>query len=227
MRLTSESNSLHCPLLHQLLRRHLGHAIRGRPGTELVEIGASVGFRPGLDTRYGSRLSPTVTPSPSSAGEHPGARNTDQSGRAAEANAFKWAAISAACDEWVAEATIGYAEEVLKLVAALRRNDRLLAAVQRSVLALRLPVVMAIHHRLLYESENRLWSEVADAMPAVVSCAHRRPPPPAWGGCRSCGTDPVRAGRGRDPLPAHTAPARRRGAGAASATEETDGAGLA
>jgi len=81
-----------------------------------------------------------------------------------EAEAFDWAAISAACDEWVAEATTGYAEEVLKLVAARRADDRLLAAVQRSVLALRLPRVMAVYHRLLYETENRLWHLVAQAM---------------------------------------------------------------
>ena len=81
-----------------------------------------------------------------------------------EAEAFDWAAISAACDEWVAEATTGYAEEVLKLVAARRADDRLLAAVQRSVLALRLPRVMAVHHRLLYETENRLLHLVAQAM---------------------------------------------------------------
>lgn len=81
-----------------------------------------------------------------------------------EAAAFDWATISSACDEWVAEKTIGYAEEVLKLVAARRSDDRLLAAVQRSVLALRLPMVMAVHHRLLYDTENRLWHLVAQAM---------------------------------------------------------------
>lgn len=81
-----------------------------------------------------------------------------------EAVAFEWATISAACDEWVADATIGYAEEILKLVAARRAGDPLLAAVQRSVLALRLPRTMAVHHRLLYETENRLWHTVAQAM---------------------------------------------------------------
>lgn len=81
-----------------------------------------------------------------------------------EAAAFDWAAIFAACDEWVADATIGYTEEVLKLVAARRSGDRLLAAVQRSVLALRLPKIMAVHHRLLYDTENRLWHLVAEAM---------------------------------------------------------------
>ncbi len=81
-----------------------------------------------------------------------------------EAEAFEWAAIAAQCDTWVAETTTGYAEEVLKLVAARRSDDRLLAAVQRSVLALRLPRVMAVHHRLLYDTENRLWHLVAKAM---------------------------------------------------------------
>lgn len=81
-----------------------------------------------------------------------------------EADAFDWSTISVDCDEWVADATTGYAEEVMKLIAARRRDDQLLAAVQRSVLALRLPVVMAVHHRLLYETENRLWHQVAKAM---------------------------------------------------------------
>jgi len=81
-----------------------------------------------------------------------------------EADAFEWTAIAAQCDTWVAETTTGYAEEVLKLVAARRSDDRLLAAVQRSVLALRLPRVMAVQHRLLYETENRLWHLVAKAM---------------------------------------------------------------
>lgn len=88
-----------------------------------------------------------------------------------EAAAFDWSPISGACDEWVAETTIGYAEEVLKLVAARRADDRLLTAVQRSVLALRLPRVMAVHHRLLYETENRLWHLVAQAMGAEWAAA--------------------------------------------------------
>lgn len=81
-----------------------------------------------------------------------------------EAVAFEWATISTVCDEWVADATIGYAEEILKLIAARRGGDQLQAAVQRSVLALRLPMVMAVHHRLLYDTENRLWHLVAQAM---------------------------------------------------------------
>ena len=80
----------------------------------------------------------------------------------AEAQAFEWSTIGAECDAWVADQVTGYAEEVLKLVAARRAGDRELAAVQRSILALRLPIVMAVHHRLLYGSENRLWRMVSN-----------------------------------------------------------------
>lgn len=82
----------------------------------------------------------------------------------AEAQAFDWSAIGSECDEWVADQVTGYAEEVLKLVAARRASERQLAAVQRSILALRLPACMAVHHRLLFDSENRLWSTVNQAL---------------------------------------------------------------
>jgi len=81
----------------------------------------------------------------------------------AEARAFDWSAIASECDAWVADQVTGYAEEALKLVAARRAGDPELAAVQRSILALRLPIVMAVHHRHLYDSENRLWRMVAEA----------------------------------------------------------------
>ena len=73
-----------------------------------------------------------------------------------EARAWSWGPIERRCDEWVAEQVTGYAEEVHKLVAALRNGNRPLAAVQRSLLA--------VHRRVLYGSENRLWDLVADAM---------------------------------------------------------------
>jgi hypothetical protein len=37
------------------------------------------------------------------------------------------------------------------------------AAVQRSILALGLPMTMAVHQRVLYDSENRPWRLVAEA----------------------------------------------------------------
>lgn len=65
---------------------------------------------------------------------------------------------------WVAAELTGYAEEVHKLAIALERQRMMTAAVQRSILALRLATVMSVHCRLLYGSENQLWDMVSAAM---------------------------------------------------------------
>lgn len=79
-----------------------------------------------------------------------------------EAAAWTWELVDpAACDRLVAQELAGLAEEAQKLVASLERGARLTAAVQRNVLALRLAGLMALHHRLLYGTENRLWDLVA------------------------------------------------------------------
>lgn len=81
------------------------------------------------------------------------------------ANAWTWDAIGQeTIDRHVAEGITGYAEEVHKLVALLGKGEHQGAAVQRSVLALRLPILMSIHRRLLYDSENVLWDLVASEM---------------------------------------------------------------
>ena len=66
------------------------------------------------------------------------------------------------CDAWVAEEITSLAEEAHKLVAALRAGHRTMAAVQRSVLALHPAQILAVHRRILYGSENRLWDLVAE-----------------------------------------------------------------
>jgi hypothetical protein len=78
-----------------------------------------------------------------------------------EARAWTWGPLEGRCDEWVAEELCSLAEEVHKLVLALRGGRRAPAAAQRSV---RLAQVMAVHRRILYGSENRLWDLVSDAM---------------------------------------------------------------
>ena len=75
----------------------------------------------------------------------------------AESQAWRWEDIGAASDAWVAEQVTAYAEEVHKLVGALARGDQLGAAIQRSILALRLGPIMAVAERIMYESENVLW----------------------------------------------------------------------
>ena len=80
------------------------------------------------------------------------------------AEAWTWGPLERRCDGWVAEEITSLAEEVHKLVAAIRDGHRAVAAVQRSVLALRPAQVLGVHRRILYGSENRLWDLVADAM---------------------------------------------------------------
>lgn len=67
-------------------------------------------------------------------------------------------------DEWVAEQLTGYAEEIHKLVSHLERGKLHFAAVQRSLLALRLPMIVAVHKRILYDSENYVWDLVVGRM---------------------------------------------------------------
>jgi hypothetical protein len=81
-----------------------------------------------------------------------------------EAREWDWGPLERRCDAWVAEQITGYAEEVHKLVAALRRGNASTAAVQRSLLAVRLAPVLAVHRRILYGSENWLWDLISDAM---------------------------------------------------------------
>ncbi|HEY9472604.1 MAG TPA: nucleotidyltransferase domain-containing protein [Mycobacteriales bacterium] len=80
-----------------------------------------------------------------------------------EALGWDWGRVSARCDRWVAEQVTGFAEEVHQLVGYLTGGRQLPAAVIRSVLAVRLPMVMAVHRRLFYDSESRLWDLVAEA----------------------------------------------------------------
>jgi hypothetical protein len=79
----------------------------------------------------------------------------------AEAHAWEWSLIDEAADVWVAAQVTGYAEEVHRLVGQATDGSPRTAAVMRCLLAVHLGAVLAVHHRLLYDSENRLWDLVA------------------------------------------------------------------
>jgi hypothetical protein len=81
-----------------------------------------------------------------------------------EAREWRWSRIEAARGPWIAEEFTGYAEEVQKLLGALVSGERTNAAVQRSLLALRMARIVAVHACLLYDTENRLWDLVAEQM---------------------------------------------------------------
>ena len=80
------------------------------------------------------------------------------------AREWTWEPLEHRCDAWVAEQITGYAEEVQKLVSALGNGSRSTAGVQRSLLAVHLAPILAVHRRILYSTENHLWDLVADAM---------------------------------------------------------------
>lgn len=81
-----------------------------------------------------------------------------------DARAWTWEPLEGRCDAWVAEEICALADEVHKLVSSLRDGRCATAAAQRSVLAVLLAGVMAIHRRILYSSENRLLDFVGEAM---------------------------------------------------------------
>jgi hypothetical protein len=81
-----------------------------------------------------------------------------------DARAWTWGPLEGRCDAWVAEEICALAEEVHKLASSLRDRRRATAAVQRSILAVRLAGILAVHRRILYGSENRLWDLVGEAM---------------------------------------------------------------
>lgn len=68
------------------------------------------------------------------------------------------------CDRHVARFTTDLAEEAHKLAGLYARGDVHAAAAQRSILAVWLAGTMAVHHRLLFGTDNVLWDAVAAAM---------------------------------------------------------------
>jgi hypothetical protein len=83
-----------------------------------------------------------------------------------EARSWKWESISEQCDSWVAEQMAGYTEDVQRLLGHLRLGRLWVAAVLRNVISVRMGMVLAVHLRILYETENRLWDMVSTEMGA-------------------------------------------------------------
>lgn len=82
----------------------------------------------------------------------------------AEARRWTWARVDRKADAWVADQVTGYAEDVQKLVGALRLRRPLVASAYRLVLAARLTEVLAVHRRVLYDGDNDAFQKVGAAM---------------------------------------------------------------
>ena len=90
-----------------------------------------------------------------------------------EALEWEWHPVAERCDGWVAEEVTGLSEEVHKLLGNLAAGRLSAAAVQRSLLVLKLAPVMAVHGRVLHESENLLWDLVAERIGSEWARAQR------------------------------------------------------
>jgi hypothetical protein len=81
-----------------------------------------------------------------------------------DAQRWQWEPLSKRADRWVAEEITGWAEEVHRLIGNLQLGRKSAAAVQRSVLAIKMAPILAVHHRILYDTENHLWDLVSSRM---------------------------------------------------------------
>jgi len=81
-----------------------------------------------------------------------------------EAKSWRWQPLGKQANSWVAEEITGWAEEVHRLIGNLQLGRGVAAAVQRSVLAIRMAPILAVHFRILYDTENQLWSLVSTRM---------------------------------------------------------------
>jgi predicted nucleotidyltransferase len=90
-----------------------------------------------------------------------------------EAERWKWDSLAKKADKWVAEELTGYAEEVHRLVGNLQLGRRSVASVVRSLLAIRMAPIMAVHHRIFYNTENQLWDLVSASMGTEWNRAQR------------------------------------------------------
>jgi len=81
-----------------------------------------------------------------------------------EAKRWRWKPLSKKADRWVAEEITGYAEEVHRLIGNLQLGRVTAAAIMRSILAIRMAPILAVHHRILYSTENELWNLVSARM---------------------------------------------------------------
>ena len=80
------------------------------------------------------------------------------------AEEWHWGLIEDECNRWVAAQVTDYAEEIHTLVKGLDEKNDFAAAAERSQIAMNLVQFLSVHRRLLYESENDLWDDVADEM---------------------------------------------------------------
>jgi Nucleotidyltransferase domain len=79
----------------------------------------------------------------------------------AEARKFRWSSVRRACDAYIADQLVGWAQHVAKLLRAMETGERETASVQRGLIANRMALLRSLELEYLWGTENGLWERVA------------------------------------------------------------------
>lgn len=91
-----------------------------------------------------------------------------------QARGWTWDAVRDKARTYIADSITGWAEEVHKLAACLDFGRQTSGAAQRSLLAIHLAPLLALHHEILHDTENQLWDLVNAAMGSEWAQAQER-----------------------------------------------------
>lgn len=80
------------------------------------------------------------------------------------AKRWDWQIIEPARRSWIAAEMTSRAENVHRLVRSVTLQRNRSAAINRNTLASRLPLIAAVHQRLLYDSEHRLYDRLCETL---------------------------------------------------------------
>lgn len=79
----------------------------------------------------------------------------------AEARKFRWSSVRHACDKYIVEQLVGWAQHAAKLLRAMETGERETASVQRGLIANRMALLRSLDLEYLWGTENGLWERVA------------------------------------------------------------------
>ena len=101
----------------------------------------------------------------------------DPYGRAArlqaEARRFRWNTVRRACDRYITEQLVGWAQHVAKLLRAIETGEPETASVQRGLIANRMALLRSLEMEYLWGTENGLWERAAERAGPAFRSAQR------------------------------------------------------
>lgn len=78
----------------------------------------------------------------------------------AAARRFRWRSVRRACDTYIIDQLVGWAQHVAKILRAMETGEQETAAVQRGLIANRMALLRSLELEYLWGTENGLWERV-------------------------------------------------------------------